>query len=93
MQTVGNALKVKSDGSVRLCFENVNGLSPDLGYSKTSWKYSRLRYVFHRLQVDVISLVETQLNLDLTTSTFSLSNKLFPKHTASMSIASNNKHS
>ena len=91
IQTIGNALKVKSDGSVRLYFDNVNGLSPDLGYSKISWKYGCLRHVFHRLQVDVIILVETQLNLDLTTKTFSLRDKLFQKRTA-VSIASHNKH-
>ena len=92
IQTIGNALKVKSDGSVRLYFENVNGLSPELGYSKTSWKYGRLRHIFHRLQVDVLSLVETQLNLDLTTKTFSLRNKLFQNRTATVSIASHNTY-
>ena len=40
----------------------------------------------------MISLVETQLNLDLTTKTFSLRDKLFQKRAAAVSIASHNKH-
>ena len=62
----GNKLVIKPDWTIRLLFENVNGLSPDLGYGNISWKYRRLQHVCSRLQVDAMSLVETQLNLDLT---------------------------
>ena len=91
IKTFGNTLQVKSEGSVCLFFENVNGLSPELGYSRTSWKYGRLRHIFHRLQVDVLSLAETQINLDLTSKTFSLRDKLFPKSASAVTIASYNK--
>ena len=40
----------------------------------------------------MLSLVETQLNLDLTTKTFSLRNKLFQNRTATVSIASHNTY-
>ena len=47
IKTFGNALQVKSEGSVRLFFENVNFLSPELGYSRTSWKYGCMCHIFH----------------------------------------------
>ena len=42
IKTYGSKLTLKQDDSFCLLFENVNGLSLDMGYYSSSWKYKRL---------------------------------------------------
>ena len=90
IKTYGSKLSLKEDDTFRLLFENVNGLPPDMGYCHSSWKYKRLRNIISRLQVDAVSLVETQINPAVVSPTFSMRNKLFLQK-ESVSILTNNK--
>ena len=61
-----------------------------MGYCASSWKYKRLHHLISRLQIDAISLVETQLNPALLPCAYSIRNKLF-KDKESATILSHNK--
>ena len=91
IETYGDKLSLKEENTFRLLFENVNGLPPDMGYCHSSWKYKRLRNIISRLQVDAISLAETQINPAVVSSTFSMRNKIFQQK-ESVSILTNNQN-
>ena len=57
--THDNQLSLKSNESIRLYFENVNGLSTSKNGCESD-KVKKLRYLWSKLEVDFISLTETQ---------------------------------
>ena len=61
-----------------------------MGCCLASWKHKRLRHIISRLQVDTVSLAETQINLILVLRIFSPRDKLF-RGEELMSILINNK--
>ena len=42
-----------------------------------SWKYKRLKHLWKRLHVDIISLIETQINHHLLDTTYNINENLF----------------
>ena len=62
MKTYGNKLAMKADESVRLFFENVNGILLEIEYCKTLWKYRRLQNTWSIMQADIMSLLEIKIN-------------------------------
>ena len=61
LKTFGNQSVPNPDDVIRLCFENFNRL-PTSKSGCRSDKVSRLRYVWSKLNVDFVSLIETQIN-------------------------------
>ena len=61
IKTFGSPFSIKSASTIRLCFENVNGLSADVKHWKHNWKHNKLKCLLNRLDADLISLVETQV--------------------------------
>ena len=58
----GNALTTKSDYSIRLFFDNSDGIPSEMGCFRNSWKNSSLKHTWNRFQADIMCLVETQIN-------------------------------
>ena len=60
----GNHLSLKSSDALRAHFENVNGF-PTQSSGYNSDKVKKLRHLWSKLETDVVSLVETQINPSL----------------------------
>ena len=75
--TYGSLLTNKNNTFIRLYFENVNGLSITTEKWKSSWKYHRLKHLWKQLKVDLITLNETQINIDLLHQAHAVSDNLF----------------
>ena len=45
IKTFGNKLTSKTDNLLRLLFENVNSILPDMGYYPSLWKYKQLKHI------------------------------------------------
>ena len=50
---------------VQIFAENINSCSSFLPCMKVSKKYHKLNYLFHKLDIDIVSLMETQINPEL----------------------------
>jgi len=75
----------------------VNGLSTDIKSWKRNWKYKKLPYLWRRLNVDLISLVETQAQPALLDATCNMPSTLFAHETHVTKLSNNsneliNKH-
>ena len=87
VKTFRNQPISKPNDMVRLCFENVNRLSTSKSGSRSD-KFSRLRHIWSKLNVNVASLVETQINPSFLPTKHYLCAIIFRSHSAS--ILSNN---
>ena len=85
-----NNLSLKSSNNIRLCFENVNGLSQVCNGCQ-SHKVKKLRRLWSKLDADIMSLVETQINPSFPSYDQSLHHILFRNQLASY-IHNNNSN-
>ena len=95
--TFGSPVSSKPPSSIRLYFENVNGLSTDVKSWKRNWKCKKLPYLWRRLNVDLMSLVETQAQPALLDATCNTPSTLFAHETHVTKLSNNsneliNKH-
>ena len=86
----GNNVSLKSSNTIRLHFENVNGLSQVCNGCQ-SQKVTKLRRLWSKLDADVVSLVETQINPSFPSNNQSLHYALFRNQLASY-IHNNNSN-
>ena len=86
----GNLLSLKPRDTLRLYFENVNGLPTNNSGCKSD-KVKKLRHLWSKLETDVASLAETQINSSLLTHKDSLHCALF-RHQPASSIHNNNSN-
>ena len=86
----GNQLSLKPRDTLRLYFENVKGLPTNNSGCKSD-KVKKLRHLWSKLEIDVVSLVETQINPSLLTHKDSLHYALF-RHQPASSIHNNNSN-
>ena len=84
----GNLLSLKPKDTLRLYFENVNGLPTNNSGCKSD-KVKKLRHLWSKLETDVVSLAETQIKPSLLTHEDSLHYALF-RHQPASSIHNNN---
>jgi len=61
---------------VRIFVENANGLPSSLPHIKVSKKYHKLNYLFHKLDIDIVSLMETQINPELLDCNINITDKI-----------------
>ena len=88
----GDALCGKSDGMIRLYFENVDGYSVDVQkHYKDNRKLKYLNNLLQRLEVDVMGAVETRTHWDLLPGTHGLS-RLLDQRDGGRCCGSHNKH-
>ena len=86
----GNNLSLKPSNTLRAYFENVNGFPyGSTGYN--SHKVKKLRHLWSKLDTDVVSLVETQINPSLLRNKDSLHRALF-RHQPASSIHTNDSN-
>ena len=86
----GNNLSLKPRDTLRVYFENVNGF-PNKSFDYNSCKVKKLRHLWSKLETDVVSLVETQINPSLLHQKDSLHHALF-RHKPASSIHNNNSN-
>ncbi len=60
LQVHGYALPTKAEGTVRLIYENVNGISNKMCNNK---KLERMQEIHNKLEVDIVAYSEHQLNM------------------------------
>ena len=75
INTFGDKIMTKKDGSIRVMFENVNGLPVDSLGDK--YDYKHLSHLFKRCSIDIFGAAETQINYVLATSKDSASERFF----------------
>ena len=75
IKTFSDPIQTKNQDNVRFFFDNVNGL-PTNTNQQSSFKYRRLRHLLNKLDIDVFSLVETQINLDLSSPSVNIKHLL-----------------
>jgi hypothetical protein len=81
----------KNNTSIRLYFENVNNLPITTKKWKSLWKYHYLKYLWKRLKVDLITLNEIQINVDLLHQAHTVSDNLLQRNNY-FTIMSHNKY-
>ena len=69
-------MSLKSPNTIRIYAENTNGLPNNPKLWRRSKKYTKLNYLFHCLQVDIVSLVETQINPVLLDATYNIPDRI-----------------
>ena len=88
----GNSLNGKSEGMIRLYFENVDGFSVDVDKNcRHNKKLKYLNNLLSRMEVDVMGAVETRTHYDLLPGLHSLS-KLLDQRDGGRCKGSHNKH-
>ena len=89
--TYGSRLALKLNNTFRLYYENINSFSIDKKSWKFSYKYKYLKYLWRILDIDIISIVETQVNPLLLDSSYNLPETLFQSDSFTANLTNNER--
>ena len=87
--TYSSKLTPKSPNVVQIFAENINDLPSSLPHIKVSKKYHKLNHLFLKLDVEIVSLIEIQINPELLDHNINIADKIIAMDLSVSSLDNN----